>query len=132
MNSDERRSARATVMLAAVIEHSDTRTPVRVRDLSEHGAQVIGDELPAPDTQIIFRCNGKAVAGWVAWSQGERCGIEFGKPTAPDLLTKREPRPDAITRDTREADFRRPGFRGNLLSEEERRIIEQWTKSSRK
>jgi hypothetical protein len=132
MNSDERRSARANVILTGTIEHSNSRLPVRIRDVSEHGAQVIGDMLPAPDTRITLRCNGKAVDGWVAWSQGERAGIEFGEPTPPDDLTKRARHPNfGITKDTREIEFRRPGFRGNQLSEEERRIIEEWTKPSR-
>ena len=84
MNSDDRRSARANVILTGMIEHLNSRIPVRIRDLSEHGAQVIGDKLPAPDTQITLRCNGKAVDGWVAWSRGERAGIEFGEPTPPE------------------------------------------------
>ena len=132
MGSDERRSARANVILTGMIEHSNSRIPVRIRDLSDHGAQVIGDKLPAADTQITLRCNGQAVEGWVAWSQGERAGIEFGRPTPPDVLTKRERRPSlGITKDTRDVGFRRPGFRGNQLSEEERRILEEWTKPSR-
>lgn len=132
MNSDDRRSARANVILTGMIEHLNSRIPVRIRDLSEHGAQVIGDKLPAPDTQITLRCNGKAVDGWVAWSRGERAGIEFGEPTPPEGLTKRERRPGLeITKDTRETEFRRPGFRGNQLSDEERKIIEEWTKPSR-
>jgi PilZ domain len=131
MDSDERRSDRANVILTAMIEHSQDRIPVRIRNLSEHGALVVGDGLPAADTAITFRCNGQAVEGWVAWSRGKRAGIAFGKPTRLDALTKREQRQGlGITKDTREISVRRPGFRGNQLSEEERKIVEAWTKRS--
>jgi hypothetical protein len=133
MGSDERRSARSNVILTAVIEHERTCIPVRIGNLSEHGALVIGDGLPAGDTQITFRCNGQAVEGWVAWSEGSRAGINFGSPTAPDALTKkRAGSPFSITKDTREPDFRRPGFRGNQLTDEERRIVQAWTAAQSK
>ena len=132
MNGDERRSTRANVILAGTIQHSDSRVPVRIKDLSEHGALVIGAHLPARDTPITFHCNGQSVDGWVAWSEGERAGIEFGKPTPSDELTKRESRSAVeIIKDRRKIEFRRPGFRGNQLSEEERKIIEEWTKPAR-
>ena len=132
MDGDERRSDRANVILTAVIEHSQDRIPVRIRNLSEHGALVVGDGLPAADTDITFRCNGQAVEGWVVWSQGERAGIMFGKPTRLDALTKREQRQGIeITKDTREISVRRPGFRGNQLSDEEHKIVEEWTKTKR-
>jgi len=133
MNGDERRSARANVILAGTIELSDSRVSVRIKDLSQHGALVVGEQLPASDTPITFHCNGKSVKGWVAWSQGDRAGIEFGKPTQPDQLTKKQSKPSVeVTKDRREITFRRPGFRGNQLSEDERKIIEEWAKPSRK
>ena len=129
MGTDERRSARANVILTATIEHANARIPVRVSNLSEHGALVIGDGLPADETQIVFRCNGMAVQGWVAWSQSGRAGIQFGNPTQPESLTQREDNPRiAIIKDTRELDFRRPGFRGNQMTDDERKIVEEWNR----
>lgn len=127
MTTDERRSPRANVILTATIEFGRTRIPVRVRNLSQHGALVIGDGLPADETEITFRCNGAAVQSWVAWSQPGRAGIQFGRPTQTEALTQREAGPRiAITKDTREQDFRRPGFRGNQMTEEERKTVDEW------
>ena len=129
MGADDRRSARANVILTATIEDGGARIPVRVSNLSAHGALVIGDGLPAGETQVIFRCNGAAVQSWVAWSRASRAGIQFGNPIQPDALTQRESVPrTAVTKDTRKLDLRRPGFRGNLLTDEERKIVEEWNR----
>jgi len=131
MGTDERRSARANVILTAMIEHRGARIPVRVSNLSEHGVLVVGDRLPTGETQIVFHCNGASVQSWVAWSRDGRAGIEFGIPVPPDALTQRGdtvPRAPAIIKDTRELDFRRPGFRGNQMTDEERKIVEEWNR----
>ena len=129
MATDERRSARANVILTATVEGGGARIPVRIANLSEHGALVIGDRLPARETQVTFHCNGASVQCWVAWSQGDRAGIQFGTPVQPNALTQRDSAPRiAITKDTRELDFRRPGFRGNQMTDEERKIVEEWNR----
>lgn len=129
MGTDERRSGRANVILTAMIEAGNARIPVRVGNLSEHGALVSGDGLPRGETQVVFHCNGAAVQSWVAWSRAGRAGIEFGTPVQPDALTNRGEAPRvAIIKDTREVDFRRPGFRGNQMTDEERKIVEEWNR----
>jgi hypothetical protein len=133
MSTDERRSARANVILTATIEQGKARIPVRVSNLSEHGALVFGNGLPESETQITFRCNGVAVQGWVSWAQTTRAGIQFGVPTSPEALSKREATPrTVISKDTREPNFRRPGFRGNQLTDEERKIVEEWNRPQTK
>ena len=128
-NTDERRSERVNVLLTAAIEAGSTRIPVRVGNLSAHGAMVIGDGLPPSETHVIFRCNGQAIQSWVAWTRGGRAGIQFGNPINPETVTHRaHVPPAAITKDTRELDFRRPGFRGNQMTEEERKIVEEWNR----
>jgi hypothetical protein len=37
-----------------------------------------------------------------------------------------------VTRDTRNLDFRRPGFRGNQMSDEEREIVAKWVREQDK
>lgn len=129
MGTDERRSERANVILAATIEHRGARIPVRVSNLSQHGVLVVGDRIPPGETQVTFHCNGASVQSWVAWSRGGRAGIQFGIPIQPDALAQREAVPRvAIVKDTREVDFRRPGFRGNQMTEEERKIVEEWNR----
>jgi hypothetical protein len=129
MDADERRSERANVILSATIEDGRSRIPVRVSDLSPHGALVIGKGLPAEETQVTFRCSGASVQSWIAWSRAGRAGIQFGTSVQPDALTQRESGPRiAITKDARALDSRRPGFRGNQMTDEERKIVQEWNR----
>ncbi len=120
-SADERRSARAKVMLTAVIENGSHRMRVRVDDLSAHGARVLCDGIPPVDTPVTFECKGLTVEGFVAWVQAPLAGIGFGEPVqAPELLRK-----VSVTRKVLPKDFRRPGFRGRQLTDAETQIVEQ-------
>lgn len=123
----ERRSARAKVLLTATIECGGARIPVRLVNLSAHGALVAFDTEPPEDKTLILRCNGQAATGSIAWVHPPHAGIDFDAPIMPKMfLTKTLHTAQLITRDTRESDFRRPGFRGNQLSNEEWQIVEKW------
>lgn len=123
---DDRRSTRTTVVLIAAIDHGGVRTRVRVINLSAHGALVKGDGLPATG-DVVFLSNGVAVQSKVAWARGRHSGIQFQDPIEPEcfLRNARHPHP-VITKDNRNVDFRRPGFRGNLLNSEEKRVVDNW------
>ena len=91
---------------------------------------MIGKGLPCADTRVIFRCNGLAVESWVAWTEAPHAGIQFNEPIQPEeLLRSRPVLSAAVVRDTRELDFRRPGFSGNQLTQEEREMLKQWRAS---
>lgn len=125
--SDERRSARSTVLLAAMIECDGRQLPVRVINLSAHGALVHGDELPDSDEEVTFRCSEVTAKGWMAWVQPPLAGINFDEPIQPDgTWIKPQSGAHMVTPDTRKLDFRRPGFRGNQMSDEEREIVAKW------
>ena len=127
---DERRSARANVLLAATIESSGVSARVRVLNLSAHGALVSGDIPLEEDALIDFRCNDITVQGWVAWVRAPHAGIHFGEPKQPNDLLRSSTTPShPIRKDTRTLDFKRPGFRGNQLTAEERKILEQWSRA---
>jgi hypothetical protein len=127
---DERRSPRANVLLIAAVECGGARFPVRVSNLSAHGVLVIGKALPCADTRVIFRCNGLALESWVAWTEAPHAGIQFSEPIQPEeLLQSRPVLSAAVVRDTRKLDFRRPGFSGNQLTQEEREVLKQWRAS---
>lgn len=125
--ADERRSAREKVLLTATIECDGSRIPVRVVNLSAHGALVTCDTEPPEGRALIFRCNGQLAKGSMAWVRIPLAGIDFDAPIMPKaFLPKALHTAHLITRDTRELDFRRPGFRGNQMSNEERQIVEEW------
>lgn len=121
-SADERRSSRSTVMLNAAIENGDDQISVRVANLSEHGALVLGDALPVEDTPVTFQCNGLVVESFVAWVQEPLAGIEFDEPVQPQDVLRKVPRP----RQALSKDFRRPGFRWKRLTDSERQMVEQW------
>lgn len=128
--ADERRSARANVVLHSTIESEGVRIRVRVANLSAHGALVIGDGVPAKDAQVTFRCKEVTIPGWVAWVRAPHAGIQFDEPIRPDVLFRNSSIPShVIMKDTRQIDFRRPGLRGNQLTPEERLKLEEWTRS---
>jgi PilZ domain-containing protein len=127
--ADERRSARANVLLVGTVECGGVQIRVRIANLSAHGALVVADGLPAEGTQLTLRCNGATVQSWIAWVRTPHAGIQFGEPIDPDELLRNAPPAQAqmITRDNRKVDFRRPGFRGNQLTAEERKIVDEQT-----
>jgi hypothetical protein len=127
--ADERRSARANVLLVGAIESDGVRNKVRVSNLSAHGALIAGDMVMSEGTPVNFRCNGLTIQSCVAWIRAPYAGIDFDEPIQPDDLLRNSPvPPQVITRDTRELNFRRPGFRGNQLTDEERKIVEERTR----
>ena len=124
MGLDERRSERANVILTAFVEYGPARIPVRIGNVSEHGALVIGRELPPSDTTVTFHCNGLAVQSFVAWSNAGRAGIQFESRVDPTALKSKIRKSEvAIVKAERNQDFRRPGFRGNQMTAVERRIV---------
>ena len=118
------------MLLTAALECGSSHIRVRVINLSAHGALVACDARPPEDEPVIFRCNGVSVRGSIAWVDDPHAGIDFDAPINPnEFLPKALHAAHLITRDTRELDFRRPGFRGNQMSDEERQIVEDWNRT---
>lgn len=129
---DERRSERANVLLTAVLESLGVCSDVRVGNLSAHGALIIGRSLPSEDAEVTFRCNGVEIQGCLAWVRVPFAGIDFNEPVQPQqLLRGRFTASAVITRDTRVLNPRRPGFRGNQLTDAERRLVDDWSRQSK-
>lgn len=127
--ADERRSARANVLLVAEIEAGAERSRVRIANISAHGALVVGKRIPSEGAQVNFKCRHFCVPSWIAWVDGIYAGINFDQPIEPEDLLRYLPAcGSVITKDRRIENFRRPGFKGNQLTEEERRIVAAWNK----
>src|SRR5206468_45973 len=101
--ADERRSARANVLLVGTVECGGVQIRLRIANLSAHGGLVVADGLPAEGTQLTLRCNGATVQSWIAWVRTPHAGIQFGEPIDPDELLRNAPPAQAqmITRDNR-------------------------------
>lgn len=127
---DERRAARSNVILRATVDQNGERIPVRISNLSADGALVIGDRLSTSEVPVILHCNGLAIESFVVWSRDRHAGLEFTTTIQPEVLCMRISPSFAITRDKRNVDYRRPGFRGNQMTDEEREFFNEMMRSA--
>lgn len=118
----DRRSRRSPVLLAATVEVAGANVPVKLRNLSEQGALVEGDQLPVEGSTTCFQRNDLRLQSKVVWVQGRYAGVAFDEPLAPEQVLRNVPRPRAPT----QIEFKRPGFACRPLTEFERRMVEQW------
>lgn len=120
--SQNRRSRRSNVLLAASIEASGAVIAVKLRNLSTEGALIEGAELPVEGSEVLFRRNYMALNGRVAWVDGKQAGIAFRTPIAQEDVLRNVPKP----RERASLSFRRPGLAPRELTPEERRLAESW------
>lgn len=120
--TQNRRSRRSNVLLAASIEVAGAVLPVKLRNLSSEGALIEGEGLPAEGAEVLFHRAELSVVSRIAWVHGKQAGIAF-KASLPreDVLRHiPEPKHRAATQ------FRRPGLACRELTPEERRLAESW------
>jgi hypothetical protein len=123
--TQNRRSRRSNVLMAASIEVAGSSTAVRMRNLSAEGVLIEGDDLPIEGTIVTFRRNELKVPGSVAWIKGRRAGIAFDAKLDPETVLRHVPQP----RPRAKLVFKRPGLGSRELSAEERRFAETWVVS---
>jgi hypothetical protein len=120
------------VLLRATIDFGAAHLPVRVSNLSLHGALAMGKDLPAEGSEVVFRYKNYAVPSWIAWVRSGCAGIQFADSVELEVMSRDEAFQDiTITKDNRVVDFRRPGFRGDQMTPAERAIVKEWTASGR-
>jgi len=124
--SQNRRSRRAPVFLAASVEVGGVPETVKLRNLSEEGALIEGERLPLEGTTTFFQRNDLRLKSRVVWVQGRFAGVAFARPLKAEEVLRNVPRP----RQQIQADFRRPGLACRPLTPEERRMIEKWMVAS--
>jgi len=124
--SQNRRSRRSPVFLAATIEVAGAPQAVKLRNLSEEGALVQGDRLPLEGTTTFFQRNELRLKSRVVWVLGTYAGVAFARPLRSDEVLRNVPQP----RQRQDADFRRPGLDCRPLTDYERRMVEKWMVSS--
>ena len=101
-------------------------TSVKLRNLSEEGALVEGDQLPLEGSTTFFERNELRVKSRVAWVHGSFAGLAFARPLRKEEVLRNVPSP----RPRLKADFRRPGLACRPLSPEERKLVERWMTES--
>jgi hypothetical protein len=126
-NTQNRKSRRSNVLMAASLELSGTSLPVKLRNLSADGALVEGDKLPVEGAQILFRKGDLSVPGRVAWAKTRHAGISFAAKLSPELVLRHIPAPRARVK----PDFRRPGLKSGDLTDQELAYGERWLWNAR-
>ena len=118
-----RRHRRSNVMLKATLELPGESLPVVLRNLSQEGALVKGEDLPDQGSRVLFHRDGLSVPSRIAWSHCGHAGIAFDVPLYPKEMLRhvpdRQPKVELPIN-------RRPGFSCKPLSPAERALIERW------
>jgi len=117
-----RRSRRSNVLLAATVETSRGKMPVRLRNLSSDGALIQADQLPGKGEDILFRRNDIAVPGRVAWVHDGHAGLSFDQQLDPEVVLRNVP----ASKPKVQLKFRRPGLTTTDLTAEEKLYIRRW------
>lgn len=125
--SQNRRAQRSHVLLSASIELSGTSLPVKLRNLSNEGALIEGDNLPVEGSEVVFRKAELSLKGRIAWVERRRAGLAFSELLSPEAVLRHIPSP----RPRVKLDFRRPALVSRALSPNEKLIGEQWVATSR-
>lgn len=105
--TQNRKTRRSNVLMAASLELSGASIPVKLRNLSAEGALVEGDKLPVEGAAILFRKGDLGMSGTVAWVKGRQAGINFAQKLNPEQLLRHVPAP----RPRVAPSFRRPGLK---------------------
>ena len=124
--SQNRRSRRSPVLLAAGVEVDGVVVPVKLRNLSEEGALIEGDTLPPEDSVTFFERNDLRLKSHVVWVQGRYAGVAFARPLKQAEVLRNVPQPKQPVH----GDFRRPGLACRPLTGEERSMVERWMTQS--
>lgn len=119
--TQNRKSRRSNVLLAATLEVGGDILSVKLRNLSSEGALVQAARLPAVGDDVRFCRNELSVPSRVAWVDGEHAGIAFAQPLKPEEVLRNvpSPKPRLII------SYKRPRLSVEL-SEQEKRMLERW------
>ena len=123
--TQNRRSRRSNVLLKATLELPGNSLSVILRNLSQDGALVQGEELPEEGERVLFHRQGLSVPSRVAWAHCNYAGIHFDYPLFPREVLRHVPTPEAKPLQPPSIQ-RRPGLGAKPLSPSERMLIERW------
>lgn len=113
-SSQNRRSRRSNLWMAASLESDAATVPVTLRNLSAEGALVDGDHHLSPGDEIVFHKNDLSAAGRVAWVDGRRAGLAFFVSLDPETVLRYVPVPAPLRIEV----HKRPALRGRLSRED--------------
>lgn len=81
-----RGARRARVVLPASMETVGTRRRVALIDISQTGAKLEGEGVPAKGETIMLKVGPVDALATVVWAGAKSCGITFDRPIAADAV----------------------------------------------
>jgi hypothetical protein len=118
----QRSAKRNRVLLTAKLRTSFGEVDARLRDLSQKGALVECDQLFTVGDELVFTRGATIVPARVAWTGGNRVGLEFKRMIDESEVLVQLGRGASSSSQQR---FRRPALNENL-SEQERKLARIW------
>jgi hypothetical protein len=122
----KRRAKRARVLLAARLHTAAGEVEARLRDLSQKGALVECQSVPEVGSEVVFSRGSTTVPARVAWTAGNRVGLEFAYMIDEHEVLVQLTR---TTTDQSQPRFRRPRLFGEGMSVQERKLAQMWAVS---
>ena len=122
-SSGQRSTKRNRVLLAARLRTSAfTEVDARLRDLSRKGALVETNEKFSVGDELVFIRGGTVVPARVAWTGGNRVGLEFARQIDENEVLIQL---GTSNKHQTQQRFRRPAL-NESLSEHERKLAKVW------
>lgn len=126
-HAGKRSAKRARVLLAATLQTNRGDLEAKLRDLSQKGALVECKETLTIDSDVVFTRGNTVVPARVAWTSGNRIGLEFQHPIDENevlIQLGRAPAPAGVTMPA-PPPFRRPRLSTDM-SERDRQLARLW------
>ena len=121
-SAQNRQSRRSPVFLTATLEGDNGTVSVILRNMSETGALVEGEQLPDEGATVFFERKAIRVKARIVWVHERYAGVVFNRELQREELLRNIPPPRARTH----TDTRRPGFANKPLTDSERKVLEMW------
>ena len=120
--TQNRRSRRSPVLLAATVEIDGAPVAVKLRNLSEQGASIEADRMPSEGAETYFERNELRLKSRIVWVHGKFAGVAFETPLKREEVLRHIPAPKQKPQN----DFRRPGLSSRPLTSYERSMLSTW------
>jgi hypothetical protein len=133
-DSGKRKAKRARVLLAVKIKTAFGEIEGRLRDVSRRGALVECGTIPPVGSEVLFSRGTTIVPARVAWTGGNRVGLEFAFMIDEGEMLVQLGRAGAVgasggggeSTEYGQPRFRRPRLFGEDLSAQERKRARAW------
>jgi hypothetical protein len=124
-HTSQRSVKRARVLLAARLRTAAGEVDARLRDLSRKGALIECGETLSVGEEVVFMRGDTVVPARVAWTGGNRLGLEFLRMIEESEVLIHVAKPQARPQER----FRRPRILTEDLTDHERKLAKVWARS---